>query len=292
MIKMPPKRTKFSCFTPITKLDFQPPIKWAKVSRLKIKKITDAELLDYFGIRSREFNKNGKVTELYVPKSSPINVINIKDVIVYNLQSSKYAFVSDLNNNTHISEVKTLLTAFRLYRLNSVTCPITFEKERIIQHFIYPIESKIKKETEFSKSDLIKISHLIHLVKKVEPEDIELLDLVTELGVRTLSLVLLVIILERTIMQGDSGEISFKVRLYGSKLLSKYFQYNEKKVYDTLHEGYKLRSKFMHEHKKNEDKVKMIFDNLYDYTVKILRIKAEHKNIRPDMLIKLILANG
>ena len=72
MIKMPPKRTKFSCFTPITKLDFQPPIKWAKVSRLKIKKITDAELLDYFGISTREFNKNGKVTHLSFQKPSSI----------------------------------------------------------------------------------------------------------------------------------------------------------------------------------------------------------------------------
>jgi len=123
----------------------------------------------------------------------------------------------------------------------------------------------------------------------MESEDIALLHMVIEQGVSTLSLVFLVIILERTIMKGDSGEISFKVRLYVSKLLSRHFNYNEKVVYETLDQAYALRSKFIHSHKNSPNKVKEIFDRLYDYAVKVLRIKAEGKF--PDKLKKLILSS-
>jgi hypothetical protein len=286
---MPAKGKKYNCFTPLTRFDIHPPIKWKQVSRLKIKKITDADLLHYFGIGIREFDKNGNVINLGFQKASPLNLMIAKEAMLYDIHSSKYAVVSDMDWENHVSETKVLHSSLKLLRLNGVTCPITFDKEKTRQDFIYPLESKIKKILVFSKYDLIELDNLANLARKVEHEDIELLNLVTELGVTTLSLVLLIIILERAIMSGDRGEISFKIRIYGSKLLSKYFNYKKETVYSTLKEAYDVRSKFIHTHKKSPKREKEIFDDIYDYAVKILRITAEHPNVIPNKLKELIL---
>lgn len=280
----------YKYITPITNFDFNRPIKWAKVSKLKVKKITDGELLQYFGICNRSFDKNGRVTKNDFRGPDLINLFNFNRAEKYKLTNSKYAFTSDLDLDSHISEVKALLGAFRLFKLNGITCPITFYKETEGSGVTSPFESNITKVSVFSKSDLIKLTNLQRLMKKMESEDIVLLHMVTEQGVSTLSLVFLVIILERTIMKGLRGEISFKVRLYGSKLLSRHFDYNEKVVYETLKKAYDLRSGFVHLHKNSLNEVKEIFDRLYDYAVKVLRIKAEGK-VTPDKLKELILSS-
>jgi len=157
----------YKYITPITNFDFNRPIKWAKVSKLKVKKITDGELLQYFGICNRCYDKNGRVTKNDFRGPNLINLFRFNRAEKYKLTNSKYAFTSNLDLDSHISEVKALLGAFRLFKFNGITCPVTFYKETKGSRVHSPHESNVTKISVFSKSDVqIKLTNLQRLMKK------------------------------------------------------------------------------------------------------------------------------
>ena len=50
----------------------------------------------------------------------------------------------------------------------------------------------------------------------------------------------------------------------------------QNEVFKNVDSAYQLRSKFVHGGKKIEnDKIERIFPDIYDYTIKLLRLKAE-----------------
>ena len=139
-----------------------------------------------------------------------------------------------------------------------------------------PLESNIKKSAIFTKKEIKEVEKFLPTLSKIDTEDLKLLTNVVENGISILSIVFLIIIIERCLLKGLSGEISFKVKLYASKYLSKYYQYQTKEVFDNVASAYKLRSGFVHGSSKiiNKDEIEKIFPDIYDYTIKLLRFKA------------------
>jgi hypothetical protein len=284
-------------FTPLLNLDMDKPRRWLKIEKLRIKSISQKELRKYFGINYREFDSEGSLTRL-VPAGSrgswaldfwPLN--EIQRIMLF---GCKYAFVSTLDHDEHIDEVKRVLNAIRLLKINGITCPVTIKDtppNEICSHvsFIHPLESKLKEKTVLSQSEINKIRDIYQYLPRVSREDIELLKSVIEHGISSLSLVFLVMIIERAIMEGDKGEISFKVRVYGSKLLSKYFGYDGREAFKILGKAYGLRSGFVHKGKVSDDKVQQILPKLYDYASKILLIKAKDSHVLKKEKRKMLL---
>jgi hypothetical protein len=269
---------RYKYFTPLVKFDLDPPKTWAKIGKLKIKRISDAELLQYFGIKKRGPRYRGIFLDFETRDKRPI--LNE----IPELKATKYALVADLDFSEYIREVVKTLSVLRLFELSGVTSPVTFgttlrKGKPFLQYgYNYPLKSNISKELVVSGKELEKVKALLGLVKKIRSEDMDLLKFVVEHGASPISLVMLVTILERTIMRKDRNEISFKVRLFGAKALSKYFGYEESKVFRTLGKAYGLRSEFIHEGKSSGE-IKDIFEDLYDCAVKLLQIDAEHPNV-------------
>lgn len=270
------ERIRYECFTPIVNFDISSPKKWIKISNLKIKRVSNDDLWTYFRISQRELNEQGRVLSVSTPEPSALNTMIFKESIVYKLHESEYAMVSDLKREQHIEEVKKVIGAIRLLRFTGVICPISFQKRKLVRSFVHPMETKVIEKSQFLDSDIAFIKDTVGLVTKVDPGDLEILDFVSEHGESNLSLALLVMLLEKTIMEGDTSptERSFKIRLYSAKLLSKFYDYAEKEVFLRINDAYKLRSGFVHELQESSNQVKELFLHIYDYVVKILRIKA------------------
>ncbi len=268
-------------FTPVCNFQVDPPIKWMKMSKLKLRPISEAEALRYFGVE-REFDRKGQLIGIRRPTDKPAPFDSsaiLTEFQKLNVYASKYAFVSDLDDhNEHGREIWFMLNAFWMSKLHGVTCPTTFDNN-IGQYFMPPIESKLDKTSIFSKSELRKIARVVKLVPKCKQDDLELLRFVVEHGSSILSLVFLVMIVERIVMRGERGEIAFKVRLYAAKLLSKYFYFAEEKVFDTLQLAYDLRSRFIHSGGTTQASVSKVFPSLYDYATKLLIIDAQHPHL-------------
>ena len=149
-------------FTPIINFDIDEKVNWVKISKFKIKKISSKDIADYFGakiVRDNNFR--------------PIEIISLKDPptpqfiryqspsILNELQSMqllgcKYAFVSSLKIDEHRKKVCDILDAFRLHKINGITCPVTFDTG-IALHFIHPFESKMKECATFTKKEIKKV---------------------------------------------------------------------------------------------------------------------------------------
>ncbi len=134
--------------------DFDKQVNWVKISKFKIKKISSKEIADYFGAKIVRDN-NFKPTEIISLKDPPTpQFLRYQSPVILNelqniqLLECKYAFVSSLNIDEHRKEVCHILDAFRLHKINGITCPVTFDTG-IAQYFIYPLESKIKESAIF-----------------------------------------------------------------------------------------------------------------------------------------------
>ncbi len=272
-------------FTPIMNFDFDKQVNWVKIPTFKIKKISSKDMADYFGVivgRDKNFN--------------PIDIRSLKDpptpqFLRYqfsgllnefqNIQllRCKYAFESSLDSNEHGKEVYHILNAFRLYKINGITCPATFDTG-INQYFMYPLESKIKKSAIFTKKEINKIDKFLPTLSKIDAEDLKLLTNVVENGISILSIVFLMIIIERSLLKGVRGEISFKVKLFAAKYLSKYYRYQTNEVFKNVNSAYDLRSRFVHGGKKiKKDEIENIFPDIYNYTIKLLRLRAKSPHL-------------
>lgn len=285
-----------SWFTPIVKFDFQHPKKWKKISKLTIKKISEDQLLRFFGISQRKLDDMGRVISYtYIGTTPEISILHQMNLAIlnelqkYDLYSCKYAFVSDLNEDDHINEVEQILTALRLFCLNGITCPVTFNDKSPGVRYIYPLTSQFDRKV-FTDSEFKKISQIKSNLSRLDPEDLKMLSIVIEQGYSMISFLLLMTILERNIMKGDRNEISFKVRIFTAKLLSKFFHYKEKEVFNNVKNFYTYRSKFVHEGKAlNSNELKNILPILYEYVIKILLIKINHPSIlNPDKRNELL----
>ena len=220
-------------FTPIINFDFDKQVNWVKVSKFRIKKISSKDMAVYFGAKVKR-DKNYKPTSLSSLKnpatqqflryqsSGLLNVIqNLK------LLECKYAFESSLNRKDHIEEVENILNAFRLHKISGITCPVTWDTGTS-QSYIYPLESKIKISAIFTKKEIKIIDKFLPILSKVDTEDLKLLTNVADNGISILSIVFLMIIVERSLLKGERSEINFKVKIFAAKYLSKYYGYQTK----------------------------------------------------------------
>ena len=268
-------------FTPIINFDFDKQVKWIKISKLKIKKISSKDLVDYFGlvvVRDKNYNPV-RVTSYKDPPTPQFRRYQSPSLMNefqnWELLRCKYAFVSYLKHEEHGKKVYHTLNAFRLYKLNGITCPATFDKE-ISMFFTYPIESKIKGISIFTKNEIKEIEQFLPTLLKIDAEDLKLLTNVMENGISILSIVFLMIIIERTLLKGLRGEISFKVKFFAARYLSKYYKYKQNEVFKKVQSAYDLRSSFVHGRQKiKKDQIEKIFPDIYDYTIKLLRLKAK-----------------
>lgn len=286
-------------FTPIINLDFDKILTSIKISKLDVKRITDEESSLYFGISERVFDDRGLLARFTQKgnKECPLDLSVLNELEkIEHLYGCKYAFVSELSlEEEHTKEVEKIIDALRLLKINGITCPITFNDKTPGRSSIYPLLSRFKGKTVLSSAEITETENLLKdILPKINTEDTGLLRLVAEYGESIRSLVFLVIILERTIMKGDANknEISFKIRVFGAKSLAKYFEFDEKEVFETLRKAYELRSNFMHGDSVSLDDVGKIFSKLYDYTVKILQINAKDLKVFKEGRNNLLFNKG
>jgi hypothetical protein len=281
---------RINYFTPICNFDLAESLINSKIARLEIKEISKEDSLHYFGITERVFDEDGNLSG-FDSYNKSFDILNEPQKL--SLFKCKYAFISKLNLDEHKHEVENILNAIRLLKLSGITCPVTFNDKSPGLSFAHPLFSPIKEKAILSNNELVELEKLLTVLAKIKPADIDLLRLVTTSGRSILSLVFLVIILERNIMSGDNkSEISFKIRVFGSKSLAKYFNLDERMVFDTLKKVYELRSSFSHGGEVSSDKVDEIFSGLYDYTVKILRIAAENPKVFREYRDNLLFENN
>jgi len=288
------KRDKFFAnFTPVVKFDLSFDKKWSQILDIKLKKITDNELFNYFRLREREFNHEGHAVLLRRTEPIGLDLVAIKESVYLGVHEAKFAFVSDLPRTKHLSQVKQVLAASKLLKYNGILCPITFDPSGRILSFIHPLETKVPSITSLSKPELNDLKSLTSLIPKIKPDDLVLLNQMAELGVSPLSLLLAVILVERTLMRGDRSEIGFKVRLYCANLLAKYYNYDEDSVFNSVRKAYEERSAFVHDRPKTKNSsIKSLFYDVYDYAVKLLRLSVEYPNVMEhENLQKLILSD-
>lgn len=243
-----------------------------------LRRITDEELLQHlhisnrvFGPRPDEFGyeKHGIV------KHSSTSILN--ELQEVELCRSTHAFVSQLPFEEHQSKVNDILHCWRLLKMSRVACPITYRSSGPGVNFQRPIEGRLGGVLEFDSTLLNQATTLLPNIGRIPQEDLDLIDLANETGTKTLSVFLLVVIAERSLMKGDKNEISFKISVYGSRLLEFLGVADATSAYSILRKAYKIRSAFAHDGKIDQADISRILPSLYEY-VAIIR---KHTALQP-----------
>jgi len=120
---------------------------------------------------------------------------------------------------------------------------------------------------------------MLEYVRNIPQEDLDLLDLSNETGVKPLSILFLIVIAERSIMSGDNNEISFKVSVYASRLLQEHFAVDPKMAYRTFRKSYKIRSDLVHAGVINCENVRNLIPGLYEYVTKIRLLTVRYPKL-------------
>ena len=144
----------------------------------------------------------------------------------------KYAFESSLESKEHQTEVYQILNAFRLFKINGITCPVSCDTGTAV-YIMHPYESKIKKSAIFTKKEIKKIDKFLPTLSKIDAEDLKLLTNVMENGKSILSIVFLIIIIERSLLRGSIVKLVLKLNFLHQNTCRNIIDIKQKKYLKT-----------------------------------------------------------
>ncbi len=267
--------------TPITRFSLSGDLTQENISfgDVILRKITDEELRQHFNISNRVLDDQGRLLNCKKHVSTlPQGADFLGELVKIELCSSTHVFVSELPVDEHRSKINDILHCWRLLRMSRVACPVTYDSASLSIHLMYPIEGRLGDRLQLDSTLLSETISLLRDIGRIPQEDLDLIDLANETGANTLTVFLLVVIAERSLMEGDENEISFKVAVYGSLLLKALDVVDARSAVSVLRKAYRVRSAFAHGGKVNHTGISDLLPSLYKY-VSIIRI---HTALQPD----------
>ena len=238
-----------------------------------LRRLTDDELLQHFHISDRKFGPGNQFGCTQHNQGFRAGFM-LTEIQEYELYRSTHAFVSQLPIETHQSKVNEILHCWRLLKMSRVACPVTYRSTSPGSNQQRPIECRLGENLHLDAPLMKQTTQLLPNIGKIPSEDFDLLDLSNEFGTKTLSVFLLVVIAERSLMKGDKNEISFKVSIYGSRFLEELGVADARDAYHTLRKAYDIRSAFAHSGLVDHADVKSLLPSLYEYVTVIRRHTA------------------
>ncbi|MEW6330550.1 MAG: hypothetical protein AB1560_03720 [Pseudomonadota bacterium] len=239
--------------------------------KLTLRKITDDELFQYFQISDRRFGPGAG--EFSFTKHSR-RLTHLHPHQEFDYYKATHGFFSTTTPDEHRSLVNDILHCWRLLIPSQVSCPITFYDQGPGSFSNQPAECRIGEAFIFSEELFNKTKELLANIKKVPQEDLEIIDLTNEVGYKTLAVLLLVIVAERSLMHDDKNEISFKVAFYGARLLEDYDGSDIEITSSILEKAYSIRSKFVHSGLLDNPELSEFLPKLYKIIARIRILTA------------------
>ena len=231
--------------------------------------MTDVELLQHLHISGRSFdpqaNSFGFTQHDAVMKSGAM----LNELQEIQLCKATHILVSTLTEEDHQKRVSDILHIWRILRMSRVACPVTYNSATPATIHQRPVDGLLGEELRLDSDLLAATVATLDHVHRIPREDLDLLDLANETGTKTLTVLFLVVIAERSLMRGDKNEISFKVSVYGSRLLQQCYGADPRVTYAVLRKAYRIRSAFAHDGAVDHDDLQDLLPQLYDCVTKI-----------------------
>lgn len=265
-------------FTPILCVKLENPVSKYKIAGLEIRAITDAERREYFGIENMKSEGTGtRFTRVNNLRTSWMGQMEF-----FALIDSEVVAVSDLPQQKHRTSVTTLVNGLSLMGFTGAWCPVTFYSEHSGSDYRSPLRLKQDSVWTLNDSTAVGLLDMIRYIEeqRIDKDNLELFRLTREHGESELSVLFLVIILERLLMPGDRGEIRFKFCIFGASVVSKQLSIPARDAYGLLEKAYDIRSGFAHGSSKNAHKLKSLFPDLYNYAIEVIKFNIQN----PDLL--------
>ena len=245
-----------------------------------LRPITEEELRQHLHVSNRVLDDQGNLVSCTTHVDMTSGPRMLGDLQKIKISACTHVLVSELPVEEHTSVINDILHCWRLLRMSRVACPITYNTTSPSWHFMYPIEGSLGDRLRFDSTLLDETLRLYADIRKVPREDLDLIDLANKTGANTLTVFVLVVIAERSLMQGDDKEISFKVSVYGSLLLKNLGIVDAESAFLLLRKAYTMRSAFAHGGKMSHSDINEFLPSLYEYVCMIRRYTALH----PDLL--------
>jgi len=244
-----------------------------------LRQITEEELLQHLHISNRVTDDQGRLLSCKVHGGRvPSGAEFFDELEKITLRGCTHVFVSELPIEEHRSAINDIIHCWRLLRMSRVACPVTYNSTSPSIDFMYPLEGSLGDRLQFDSTLLDETLKLLPEIRRIPQEDLDLIDLANKTGPNTLTVFLLVVIAERSLMEGDEHEISFKVAVFGSLLLKALGIVDTRAAVSVLRRAYKIRSAFAHGGKVSHTGITDLLPCLYKY-VSIIR---RHTALHPD----------
>jgi len=259
---------------------------------LRIRRITEKETKDFFGIKVTERNENGFVI-FSVGKGFSFDSPFASRYLNYEIFIISSQFILESKN---VKKVEYFQQTLKLYKDGKTGISFGINPKTKGIRFFYPIPFYGKEIYSLDEDDIPKIKELFNEIKKTKNDKFNLmiekfLFALSGEGIKNEHRFLeLVTILEMLYLGKDRGEQTFKFSLRGAKVLSKYLSLDSKEVYDNMRKIYEIRSSISHSgfHKD----ISNYLDSLIYYTRQSIRLFLKDVSIfSKENLDKLCVKN-
>lgn len=252
--------------------------------RLKLRRITNKEILEFFKITVTERDEDGLIRK-FSAESVGIFIDPLSAFLInhrFFVMSSQFILEAK-----EIECIKWFQQALKLHK-DGKTGVFFGVNSRIHEfHFLHPIPFYGKKTYSLKQYDVTKLKELYRIIKQTRNK---LYDLIIEKFLFALSgrgirnehrFLELVTILEMLYSpKGARMELSFRCSLRASKVLSKYLSMDEEKIYEDIRKIYDIRSGISHSGF-HRDTAKYL-NKLVDYTRKSIVLFLKDNSIFED----------
>lgn len=251
--------------------------------RLKLRRITDEEILRFFNIKVEERTESGLIKSMsgegFDTLVDPLGAILINHRIF--VMSSQ--FILEAKDTKCVNWFQ---QALKLYRTGKTGAFYGVNPKARSIHILHPIPYYGKKVYRLEESDLCKVKALYGTIKSTKSERYDLiiekfLFALSGLSIKSHHRFLeLATILEMFYVPKGGTELSFRFSLRACKVLSKYQSMDKEKTYKDMRDIYKIRSGISHSGF-HRDTMKYL-DSLIDYTRKSIVLFLKDSSIFED----------
>jgi len=243
---------------------------------LKIRKITEEELLKLFGVKvwfENQLPKNKKTKHGFNLWrnffSGPLSrIINIFSAPYYLIESKNYEILDDL------------LFCIRIINPWNIFCPIGIEitnNNKVSSCYFYPnsitdLKKHQKDNRILSCNDIERLITFFETIRNNPPGNIKiikrrLITIVNKSIDKNFRYAEAVGLMESIVSSNDQGELSFKFSLYSSYILSKY---GNNTSFKEMYQAYTDRSSILHTGKAKKEITDQRLEKIIEYCQKII----------------------
>ena len=266
-------------------------------NKLKLRRITEDEILQFFKIEVNERTENGLVTRFSGEALALTDLLTDPfGAILLNhrtfVMSSQFILEAE-----EIEYVSWFQQALKLYKDGKTGAFWGVNPKTHSIHFLHPIPFYGKEVYSLEESDIPKIKELYKTIKNHRGKRYDLMKekflfALSGLSIKSENRFLeLTTILEMLYSpKSDRAELSFRFSLRACKVLSKYLSMNEKETYNDMKKIYSIRSGISHSgsHRETDEYLK----KLIDYARKSIALFLKNPSIFTDSQLDELVFNG